>query len=87
MLSVADQTKSLLQNTRALLEKRRSLTLREIATAAGVELEWLRKLHYGHIRSPNIERVERVHKYLTDYNTAQRFEQSRQKKLTTEARP
>lgn len=84
MLSVADQTKSLLQNTRALLEKRGALTLREIAVAAGVPLEWLRKLLYENIAHPNIARVEQVHHYLTDFNTAQRFEQSRQKKMSRE---
>ena len=74
MISVADQTKSLLQDTKILLEQRNPLTLREIAAGAGVGLEWLRKLHGGHIERPDIERVEKVHRYLCDFRAAKRFE-------------
>lgn len=74
MISVADQTKSLLQDTKILLEQREPLTLREIAEGSAVELEWLRKFHGGHIERPNIERVERVYRYLSDFKAAKRFE-------------
>lgn len=73
MLSVTDQTKSLIARTKALLDQRDSLTLREIAKGSEVGLEWLRKFHHGHIERPDVDRVERVQQYLSDYEASKRF--------------
>lgn len=73
MLSVTDQTKSLMARTKALLDQRDPLTLREIAKGSGVGLEWLRKFHHGHIERPDVDRVEKVHQYLSDYEASKRF--------------
>lgn len=86
MPKAADETESLLTRTKALLKQRGDLTLRQIADGAGVGHQWLRGLAYGAIKDPGITRLEKLHAFLSDYVAAQRFEQSRQKKVTREAR-
>lgn len=73
MPSNLDQTESMLWQTKNLLEQRGELTLREIAAGADVGYEWLRKLAYNGVSNPGVTQVERVHRYLTDYQAAQRF--------------
>jgi transcriptional regulator with XRE-family HTH domain len=75
MISVTDQTKSLFAKTKALLDQRTPLTLREVAEGSGVGLEWLRKFHHGHIERPDVDRVEKVQQYLLDFEAAKRFNQ------------
>jgi hypothetical protein len=74
MASNSDQTESMLEQTKNLLEQRGELTLREIAAGAEVGYEWLRKLAYNGVSNPGVTQVERVHRYLTDYQTARRFQ-------------
>lgn len=80
MISVADQTKYLIETTKKLLAERSPLSLREIAAGADVELEWLRKFTNTDLKKPAIDRVERVHEYLEAFKAAKRFG------LRTEAR-
>jgi hypothetical protein len=74
MLDNPDTTESLLERTKILLQQRGGLTLREIAAGAGVGYEWLRKLAYNGVDDPGVARVERVHRYLTEYQIARRFQ-------------
>jgi hypothetical protein len=86
MSKVPNATESLLNRTKTLLALRGDLTLRQIAEGAGVGHQWLRGLAYGAIKDPGVSRLEKLHAFLSDYVAAQRFERSRQKKLTREAR-
>jgi hypothetical protein len=69
-------TESLLVRTKKLLNQRGDLTLREIATGAGVGHEWLRSFAYGNrIKDPGISRLEKLYNFLTEYHAAKRFQQ------------
>ena len=73
MLSVTDQTESLVVGTKKALGERGNLGLREIADGSGVGYEWLRKFVYGGISKPDISRVERVHTFMREWQAAKRY--------------
>lgn len=57
---------SLLSRTMRLLRDRpQSLPLTQVARDSGVGYEWLKKLYYGHIPDPGVNKIERLHAYLT----------------------
>lgn len=70
----ADSTESLLTRTKRLLEQRGDLTVRQVATGAGVGYEWLRKFLYEGFDDPSVVRIERLYRFLSDYQAAKRFE-------------
>jgi len=57
------KTKSLLQDTYALLEKR-SVSLQVIAQETSVSYSWINMLNQGRIPDPGVQKVQRVHDFL-----------------------
>lgn len=65
---------SLFTETKTLLDVAATeLSLRQIAVGAGVGLEWLRKLKYDTPRDVGVLKVEKLHRYLKDYEASKRF--------------
>jgi hypothetical protein len=56
---------NLYDRTIDLLRNRGDITLREIASGARVEYEWLSKLSQGVIAEPGVNKVQRVHDFLS----------------------
>lgn len=56
-------TTSLLDTTVALLRDRGRY--REVAEATGLGYDWINKLVQGQIKDPGVNKIERLHKYLT----------------------
>lgn len=76
MANVIDLTESLVDRTKKLLKSRgRSLTLHEIAEALELSEHWLRSFASGRANNPGIQRLEKLHNYLTEYHAAKRFKE------------
>lgn len=73
MASVPDLTESLLDRTKKLLATRGPTSLREIAEATDLSEHWLRSFACGRANNPGIQRLEKLHNYLTEYHAARRF--------------
>lgn len=58
------ETTSLLDSTVHLLRERGRY--REVAQATGLGYDWINKLVQGQIRDPGVNKIERLHKYLTN---------------------
>jgi transcriptional regulator with XRE-family HTH domain len=75
MASVPDLTESLVDRTKKLLRARGRLTLREIAEATEISEHWLRSFACNRADNPGIQRLEKLHNYLTEFHAAQRFKE------------
>ncbi len=64
--------KPLLERTKALLERLHGerLTYQEIADGSDVDREWLAKLARGEIPEPGVNKVQRVHDFLSRVSPA-----------------
>jgi transcriptional regulator with XRE-family HTH domain len=60
-------TISLLDTTVTLLRDRGRY--REVAEATGLGYDWINKLVQGQIKDPGVNKIERLHKYLSDEST------------------
>ena len=79
MASVPDLTESLVVRTKKLLRARgRGLTLREISEATQINEHWLRSFASDRADNPGVQRLEKLHNYLTEYHAAQRFKERRE---------
>jgi hypothetical protein len=57
-------TVSMLEKTVGLL-KSCGLPLNEVANTTGLGYEWLKKLKQGDIQDPGVNRIEKLHNFLT----------------------
>lgn len=57
------KTKSLLEDTYALLEKR-SMSLQIVAQETSVSYSWINMLNQKRIPDPGVQKVQRVHDFL-----------------------
>lgn len=57
------ETTSLLDTTVHLLRERGRY--REVADATGLGYDWINKLVQGQIKDPGVNKIERLHKYLS----------------------
>jgi len=73
MANVPDLTESLVDRTKKLLAARGPLSLREIGEATGISEHWLRSFSCDRADNPGIQRLEKLHNYLTEYHAAKRF--------------
>jgi len=62
---------SLLSRTLRLLRATK-LTYRQVADGASVDTEWLAKFKQGHIKEPGVNKVQRVHDFLTSCGVGSR---------------
>ncbi len=60
---MAEECLSLMSKTRELL-RNRDMSLPDIANATDVPFYWLRKFNYGEIKSPSVNRVQKLYEYL-----------------------
>jgi transcriptional regulator with XRE-family HTH domain len=79
MASVPDLTESLVDRTKKLLKAvRGKLSLRELAEQTSINEHWLRSFACGRADNPSVQRLEKLHNYLTEYHAAQRFRERRE---------
>lgn len=55
---------SLLERTRELL-KAANQPLPELAKSSGLPVSWLKKLRYGKIEDPSVNRIQRLYEFLS----------------------
>lgn len=55
----------LLDTTLELVRLRGEMTLRQVADGAEVDFEWLSKFSRGEITDPGVQKVQRVHDFLS----------------------
>jgi predicted transcriptional regulator len=63
-LMAAEKTLSLMNETLRLL-KERNQTLPEVASATDIPFYWLRKFHYGEVKNPSVNRIQKLYEFLS----------------------